>query len=92
MYDEALGFCIEYFTLYPHIERRMWELNEEERDVGEVLHGVGKLKRLFAQEMEVIRKHVITNFTPIEAIYRYFFLLPHSVHSVLLVVSKWFAW
>jgi len=64
MYDEALGFCIEYFALYPHTKHHMWDLNEEECDVREVLHGWGKLKRLFAQEMEVIHEHVITNYTP----------------------------
>jgi hypothetical protein len=90
MYDDALRFCIEYFALYPHTQHHMWDPNEEERDVREVFHGVGKLKRLYAQEMEVIHEHVITNSTPTKALYRYFFLLPHYVHSVLLVVSEWF--
>jgi hypothetical protein len=54
----------------------MWDPNEEEHDLGKVLHGVGKLKRLSAQEREVIHEHVITNCTPttnstpIEALYR----------------------
>jgi hypothetical protein len=37
----------------------MWVPNEEECDVGGVLHGVGKLKKLSTQEMEVIHEHVI---------------------------------
>jgi hypothetical protein len=37
MYDEALGFCIEYFAWYPHTKHQMWDAEEEEVDVGEVL-------------------------------------------------------
>jgi hypothetical protein len=40
IYDEALGFWTKHFTLYPHNERHMWDLNEEEHDAGEVLHGM----------------------------------------------------
>jgi hypothetical protein len=64
MYDEALGFCTKYFTVYPHAECHMWYPNEEECDARDMFHGVGNLKRLFAQEMEVIHEHVITNSTP----------------------------
>ncbi len=64
MYDEALGFCMEHFALYSCMKHHMWDPNEEEHDLGKVLHGVGKLKRLFTQEMEVIHEHVITNSTP----------------------------
>jgi hypothetical protein len=42
----------------------MWDPNEKECDAGEVFHGVGNLKKLSTQEMEVIHEHVITNSTP----------------------------
>jgi hypothetical protein len=32
MYDEALGFCTKYFTLYPHTRHHIWDVNEEEAD------------------------------------------------------------
>jgi hypothetical protein len=37
MYDEALRFYTEYFALYPHIQHRMWDPNEEEKNNNEVL-------------------------------------------------------
>ena len=30
--DEALNFCTEYFKLYPHSKRRLWDDEEELRD------------------------------------------------------------
>ena len=27
--DKALGFCTEYFKLYPHSKRRIWDHDEE---------------------------------------------------------------
>jgi hypothetical protein len=72
MYDEALGFCMEYFALYSHTRCCIWDANEEEVDVGEVLVGSGKLKRLFTIEMECIHEHVITNAMVTEAPHRYY--------------------
>ncbi len=37
MYDEALGFFMEYFALYPHTQCRMWDPNEDAKDNSEVL-------------------------------------------------------
>jgi hypothetical protein len=34
MYDETLSFTIEYLMLYAHTTRRIWDVNEEEVDVG----------------------------------------------------------
>jgi hypothetical protein len=39
---EALGFCIEYFTWYPHIRYRMWDVEKIEEDVGEGFSWQGK--------------------------------------------------
>jgi hypothetical protein len=61
MYNEAFGFCMEYFALYPHTRCCTWDANEKKANVGEVLVGSGKLKRLFSIEMECIHEHVITN-------------------------------
>jgi hypothetical protein len=73
MYDEALGFCTKYFALYPHTHRRMWDVNEKEADIGEVLEGHVQFKRLNAMELEAIHEHVITNFVVTNALYMYTF-------------------
>jgi hypothetical protein len=46
MYDEALGFTTKYLALYLHTTHHIWDANEEEADVGQVLIGSGKLKNL----------------------------------------------
>jgi len=74
MYDEALVFTIEYVALYPHTRCRIWDVNEEEVDVGEVLRGNEALKMLSSMEMEMIHEHVITNFVVIETLYKYLIL------------------
>jgi hypothetical protein len=63
MYDEALGFCTEYFAWYPHTRRWMWEAKEEEVDIGEVLVGKGKHKKLIIEELKAIHEYIITNST-----------------------------
>jgi hypothetical protein len=37
MYDETLGFYTKYFALYLHMCCRMWDTNEKEANIGEVL-------------------------------------------------------
>lgn len=44
--DEALGFCTEYFDLYPHSTRRMWDPDEELGVSGELLLGGHRNVRL----------------------------------------------
>jgi hypothetical protein len=39
---KLLGFCIEYFELYLHMRCHMWNVNEKEMDIGEVLKGHAK--------------------------------------------------
>jgi hypothetical protein len=46
MYNEAFGVCTEYFLLYKHTQRRMWDLEEELANVGEVFQGRPKTKTL----------------------------------------------
>jgi hypothetical protein len=51
----------------------MWDVNEEEVDINEVLEGHAQFKRLNAMELEVIHEHVITNSMAINALYKYTF-------------------
>ena len=39
MIEESLGFGTEYFALYLHARRCMWDSEEEMRDAGELLLG-----------------------------------------------------
>jgi hypothetical protein len=71
IYDEALGFCIKYFALYLHAHHHMWDVNEEEVDIGEVLERHAQFKKLDAMELEAIHEHVIANFVATNSLYRY---------------------
>jgi hypothetical protein len=73
MYDKALGCYIEYFALYPHMRCHMWDVNEKEVDIGEVLEGHVQFKRLNAMELETIHEHVITNYVATYALCKYTF-------------------
>lgn len=82
MYDEAFGFCIKYFAWYFHTKHRMWDIEkEEETDVGEVLVGKGKHKKLTVEELKAIHEYIITNSTTTEVAYKYskFYLLYKSI-------------
>ncbi len=70
IYDEALGFCTEYFRWYPHTRHRMWAVEEEEIDIGEVLVGKGKHKKLTIEELKAIHEYIITNSITIEIPYK----------------------
>ena len=59
--DEALGFCTEYFSLYQHTKRRVWDPEEEIRDSGELLLGKGNFKRLSQHEKDQIHSYVVKN-------------------------------
>jgi hypothetical protein len=72
MYDEAFGFCIKYFAWYFHTRHRMWDIEKkEEADVGEVLVGKGKHKKLIVEELKAIHEYIITNSTTTEFAYKY---------------------
>jgi len=51
----------------------MWDVNEKEANIGEVLEGHVQFKRLNAMELEAIPEHVITNFVVTNALYMYTF-------------------
>jgi hypothetical protein len=62
MYDEALGFTIEYLALYPHTRGQFWDANKEEADAREVLNGNGMVKMLSSMEMQMIHEYVMSNY------------------------------
>jgi hypothetical protein len=37
--DESLGFCTEYFALYPHTQRWVWDWEEELKNKGKMTQG-----------------------------------------------------
>lgn len=59
--DESLGFVTEYFALFPHTRRRVWDWEEEQRNEGEVLLGKASIQRLEDWEIEQIHDYVITH-------------------------------
>ena len=59
--DEALGFCTEYFKLYPHSKRRLWDDKEELRDLRELPQGAYREIRHSIQELQQIHEYVISN-------------------------------
>lgn len=58
--DENLGFVTEYFALFPHTRRRVWDWEEEQRNEGEVLLGKASVKGFDSEELEHIYEYVIT--------------------------------
>lgn len=68
--DRTLGFCTEYFDMYPHSSRRMWDSEEELRDSGELLEGAHQNVTLSQSEADEIHEHVIS----------------HSVHTAELLM------
>lgn len=61
MYEEALGFCTEYFKLYKHTKRRVWDDDEEPGDCSEVVMGRAEEKVLTPEERRAIHSWIIRN-------------------------------
>ncbi|KAG0596866.1 hypothetical protein M758_UG290600 [Ceratodon purpureus] len=59
MVYESLGFCTEYFSLFKHTRRRVWDPEEELRDAGDLLLGAPRQRRLTNQELEQVHDYVI---------------------------------
>ncbi len=66
MYDEALGFCMEYLSLYEHTRRRVWDPEEKAANVDEVLQGGQRKKILMNNEIKQIHEYVLKNSVPTE--------------------------
>ena len=59
--DKVLGFCIEYFKLYVHSKRRIWNDEEELQDAGELPYRACKKVLLTRHEKNQIHNYVINN-------------------------------
>lgn len=57
--DEALGFATEYFADFPHSSRRIWDVEEELRDSGELVMGKMKNVTLSGEDLSDIHEYVI---------------------------------
>lgn len=44
MYDETLGFSIEYLSFYKHTHKWVWDPKEEKTNASEVLQGTTRKK------------------------------------------------
>lgn len=51
----------EYFALYPHTRRRVWDWEEEQRNEGELLIGKALVKVLNEKEIDQVYAYVITH-------------------------------
>jgi hypothetical protein len=59
--DKALGFCTEYFDIYPHTTRWVWDSKEELRDSGEVLLGAPRRVTMTREDIDDIHEYVLTH-------------------------------
>lgn len=71
MYEEALGFCTEYFKLYKHTKRRVWDDDEEPGDCGEDVMGSATKKELSPAERLSIHSWIIRNSAATAEPWRY---------------------
>ena len=58
-FEEALGFACEHFQMYPTSTRTIWNINEPDRDAGEILEGTPKLKVWQRPALEEVHEHII---------------------------------
>ena len=59
--QEVVGFCTEYMKDSKSVNRRIWDDDEDERVVGEVLEGNGRCFKLSNKERSVIHAYVLQN-------------------------------
>jgi hypothetical protein len=83
MVDKSLGFYIEYFQLYQHTKRRIWDPFQELKDTSKVLQG--KLKRVVLSGLQMFQIHdyVISHSVHIAELLRY-----ASLHVCMFFVSQ----
>ncbi len=65
-----------------HTIHRIWDANEEEADVGELLSGNGALKWLSPMEMETIHSYVIAKYVATKALYMNFYVCDLLVENM----------
>lgn len=71
MFDESLGFVTEYLDFYSHTRKRIWDSEEEAKNVGEVLEGKANSRELTAPEVTAIHVYVIENSVATAPMLRY---------------------
>jgi hypothetical protein len=71
MYSEALGFLAEHMALYLG-SGRVWDMDDETCNEGEVLEGSGRRRELSDEERVAIHEFIIANSDVTSALYRYF--------------------
>ncbi len=59
--NECLCFIIEYLQKFDIVKRRIWDADEEEGDVGEVLEGVGSKFHMSSTLHDLAHQYVLTN-------------------------------
>ena len=59
--DKVLGFCTQYFKLYPYSKQRIWNHDEEMQVNSKFLVGHGKSDTLKQDEVNQIHDYVIKN-------------------------------
>lgn len=59
--DETLGFLTEYIAEYDHVKTRVWNSDEEEGVIGEVLEGVATTKNLSRPIRDLAHEFVLHN-------------------------------
>jgi hypothetical protein len=64
--DEGIGFMTEYLQRFDTLERRVWDAEEEYRDVEEVLEGGGKPYMLSAALRDIAHRFVLTNMSAMQ--------------------------
>ena len=71
MVDESLGFLTEYFSLYKHTKRRIWDPNQEIRNTSEQLLGKPVRKVLTGLQMSQIHEYVTCHSVHTAELLRY---------------------
>ena len=59
--QEAMGFCTEYMKDFKNVNQCVWDDDEDERVVGEVLEGNGCRFKLSYQERSAIHAFILQN-------------------------------
>jgi hypothetical protein len=70
MIYEYLGFCIEYFSLYKHTKRRIWDLDQELKDTSKVVQGKPKREVLSVHRRNQIHEYVLSHSVHIAELLR----------------------
>jgi hypothetical protein len=68
--DESLGFCMEYFTLYPHTRHRVWDWKEEQKNEDEMTLGTATPVCLTDHEVQQIHEYVISHSVHTTELYK----------------------